>query len=309
MAGRTKMEMEVAKDEEEVEIWLQLGLQFALMLLNNRKVQELAVDAGVGIFQFIADHITEALESHGDVRKFINRLGGRGTELEEEEEVAFSATRWCKFLARARKSQCKGLKGGRLKKCIARFSWKAVCKDTAEEEVAFIQPLDAVKFLLPHLVNYLQTLLDDYRVQDMIKDVGVSAGQFLLNHLWDIIRSNGDVRAFVRMAGRSKMEMEVAKDEEEVEIWLQLGLQFALMLLNNRKVQELAVDAGVGIFQFIADHITEALESHGDVRKFINRLGGRGTELEEEEEVAFSATRWCKFLARARKSQCKGLKG
>jgi len=147
--------MEVAKDEDEVEIWLQLGLQFAFMLLNNRKVQELAVDAGVGIFQFIADHITEALESNGDVRKFVARFGGLETEMELAEH---------------------------------------------EEPVEFIG--------------------------------GVA----------------------------------------------QIGLSFLFMLLNNSKVQELAVDAGVGVFQFIADHITEALESNGDVRKFVARFGGLETE-------------------------------
>ena len=64
--------------------------------------------------------------------------------------------------------------------------------------------MEVVHSLLPHLKNYLDTLLNDYRVQEMIKDVGVSAGQFLLNNIFNIIMSRGDVNRFLRRAGRRK---------------------------------------------------------------------------------------------------------
>ena len=74
--------------------------------------------------------------------------------------------------------------------------------------------------------------------------------------------------------------MELAEYEEQVEFIpavANIGLSFFFMLINNPKVQELAVDAGVTLFQFIADHVKDALNSGGDVNEFIRRAARRKT--------------------------------
>merc|ERR1712157_585471 len=96
---------------------------------------------------------------------------------------------------------------------------------------------------------------------------------------------------------------ELAEYEEQVEFLptvANIGLLFFFMLINNPKVQELAVDAGVTLFQFIADHVKDALNSGGDVNEFIRRAARRKTEMElaeHEEEVRSSPELWKSSIA------------